>query len=105
MYTEAVNQRYLFYSVGAEGGVQTGSVTNGAVHILRLLTLIRLTGDSKYQLPDLQETMSIHPSVEASICPFIDPSTHPFIYRDSTKYLSNTFFKILEIMVTKQQQQ
>lgn len=46
LYTEAVNQRYLFYSVGAEEGVQTGSITNGAVCALRLLTLIRLTGFS-----------------------------------------------------------
>lgn len=29
MYTEAVNQRYLFYSVGAEKGGQMGSITNG----------------------------------------------------------------------------
>lgn len=101
MYTEAVNQRYLFYSVGAEEGGQTGSITNGAVCVLRLLTLLRPTGDSKYQLPDLQESLSIHPSIEPLICPFMDPSTRPFIHHDPTKYLSNTFLRILEIIVTR----
>lgn len=62
MYTKAVNQRYLFYSGwGAEKGVQTVSITNGAVCVLRLLTLLRPTRDSKYQLSDLQE--SLHPPI------------------------------------------
>lgn len=99
MYTEAVNQRYLFYSVGVEKGGQTGSITNGAVQVLSSLTLLRPTGDSKYRFPDLQESLSIYPSIEPSICPFIDPSIHPFIHRDSNKYLLNTFLKILEVIV------
>lgn len=74
----------------AEGGAQAGSIMNGAVCVLKLLTHSRPAGDCKDLLPDLQENLFIHPSIE----PWIDL---PHLSQQNYLLIENTHgFRIYE---------